>query len=120
MKTNQEFFFSFMTPEGTLIHRLSVTMILCPSDSGDIGILAGHTPLVSKVGTGTLQLLRGEKVIFSLPLHVNAQGFLHVQAEHTLLIMDRFCPGCTQPLVAHDSYSPSTRCASCQTCGLEK
>jgi len=46
---------SIITPEKTILDSVEVAEILVPGEKGEIGILPGHAPLVSTLGSGVLQ-----------------------------------------------------------------
>ena len=51
-----------------------VDFIAAPAYDGEIGILPGHTPLLTRLGTGTLRLKKGDE----MSLLAVAGGFLEV------------------------------------------
>jgi F-type H+-transporting ATPase subunit epsilon len=50
-----------VTPEKTLIDE-TVDFVSLPLYDGELGVLAGHTPLIARLGYGELRTRRGEAV----------------------------------------------------------
>lgn len=62
----------------------SVSEVRVPGLNGEIGILPGHTPLISQLGTGILAYTLGGDV---RRLHVSG-GFVEVNAERVSVLAD--------------------------------
>jgi F-type H+-transporting ATPase subunit epsilon len=65
-----------VTPERRVLGE-SVEMVTVPGLGGELGILPGHTPLISQLQTGVLTYVQGGK---SFPLHVSG-GFVEVRDD---------------------------------------
>jgi F-type H+-transporting ATPase subunit epsilon len=53
--------FELVTPERLLSHE-PVEMVVVPGGEGDFGVLPGHTPMLSTVRPGTIDIYHGGKV----------------------------------------------------------
>lgn len=51
----EQFKLEVITPAGVLINR-DATSVIAPSGAGSMGILPGHTPLISNIKTGILKI----------------------------------------------------------------
>ncbi len=49
------FSLNFVTPEKQLLRALPVESVILPALSGEMGVLAGHTPMVVQLGFGSLR-----------------------------------------------------------------
>lgn len=59
--------------------------VVLPGESGELGILPGHTPLISRIRPGTLKIVRadeGEELVFV------AGGILEVQPGSVTVLAD--------------------------------
>ena len=63
-----------VTPERRVLAE-PVDMVTVPGLGGELGILPGHTPLISQLQTGVLTYVQDGK---SFPMHVSG-GFVEVQ-----------------------------------------
>jgi F-type H+-transporting ATPase subunit epsilon len=73
-----------VTPEGTLM-KGEASFVAAPASDGEVGILPGHTPLISKLGTGVLRVTPAggaEPVKFAV-----RGGFLQVVKNHVTLLV---------------------------------
>lgn len=52
--------FELVTPE-KLVRNEDVYMVVVPGTEGDFGVLAGHTPVMSTVRDGTIQIYATDK-----------------------------------------------------------
>ena len=59
-------------------------MVTVPSLGGELGILPGHTPLISQLQTGVLTYVQEGK---SFPMHVSG-GFVEVRDDHVSVLAD--------------------------------
>ena len=60
--------------------------VALPGESGELGILPGHTPLISRIRPGTVRIVLAddtEEAIFV------AGGLLEVQPGHVMVLSDR-------------------------------
>jgi F-type H+-transporting ATPase subunit epsilon len=72
-----------VTPERRVLAE-SVDMVTVPGLGGELGILPGHTPLISQLQTGVLTyLLEGKSHL----LHVSG-GFVEVRDDHVSVLAD--------------------------------
>lgn len=65
-----------VTPERRVLSE-AVDAVTAPGLGGELGILPGHTPLISQLQTGVLSYTQGAK---TLQLHVSG-GFIEVKDE---------------------------------------
>ena len=70
-----------VTPERRLLAE-PVDMVTVPGLGGELGILPGHTPLISQLQTGVLTYVQEGK---SYPLHVSG-GFVEVRDDHVSVL----------------------------------
>ena len=72
-----------VTPERRVLAE-SVDMVTVPGLGGELGILPGHTPLISQLQTGVLTYVQDGK---SSQLHVSG-GFVEVRDDHVAVLAD--------------------------------
>lgn len=70
-----------ITPEKLAISE-EVDFIAAPASDGEVGILPGHAPLLTKLGIGELRLKKGNDIKFIAV----AGGFLEVQSGDRVAI----------------------------------
>jgi F-type H+-transporting ATPase subunit epsilon len=72
-----------VTPERNVLSE-PVDMVTVPGLGGELGILPGHTPLISQLQTGVLTYVQEGK---SYPLHVSG-GFVEVRDDHVSVLAE--------------------------------
>ena len=72
-----------VTPERRLLSE-PVEMVTVPGLGGELGILPGHTPLISQLQTGILSYVQESKVF---QLHVSG-GFVEVRDDHVSVLSE--------------------------------
>jgi F-type H+-transporting ATPase subunit epsilon len=72
-----------VTPERRVLAE-PVDMVTVPGLGGELGILPGHTPLISQLQTGVLTYVHEGK---SSSLHVSG-GFVEVRDDHVSVLAD--------------------------------
>jgi len=72
-----------VTPERRALVE-SVDMVTVPGLGGELGILPGHTPLISQLQTGVLSYTKDGK---SFQLHVSG-GFIEVRDDHVSVLAE--------------------------------
>jgi F-type H+-transporting ATPase subunit epsilon len=72
-----------VTPERRLLAE-PVDMVTVPGLGGELGILPGHTPLISELQTGVLSYLQDGK---PFQLHVSG-GFVEVRDDHVSVLAE--------------------------------
>jgi len=72
-----------VTPERRVLSE-PVDMVTVPGFGGELGILPGHTPLISQLQTGVLTYVQEGK---SHQLHVSG-GFVEVRDDHVSVLAD--------------------------------
>jgi F-type H+-transporting ATPase subunit epsilon len=72
-----------VTPERRVLAE-PVDMVTVPGFGGELGILPGHTPLISQLQTGVLTYVQEGK---SSSLHVSG-GFVEVRDDHVSVLAD--------------------------------
>jgi F-type H+-transporting ATPase subunit epsilon len=72
-----------VTPERRVLAE-PVDIVTVPGLGGELGILPGHTPLISQLQTGVLTYVQDGK---SFPLHVSG-GFVEVRDDHVSVLAD--------------------------------
>lgn len=71
-----------VTPERRVLAE-SVDSVTVPGLDGELGILPGHTPLISQLRTGVLSFTQGERVT---QLHVSG-GFVEVGGDDRVSVL---------------------------------
>ena len=72
-----------VTPERRVLAE-AVDSVNVPGANGELGILPGHTPLISQLQTGTLTYVQDGK---SSSLHVTG-GFVEVHDDHVSVLAE--------------------------------
>jgi len=72
-----------VTPERRVLAE-PVDIVTVPGLGGELGILPGHTPLISQLQTGVLTYVQDGK---SFPLHVSG-GFVEVRDDHVSVLAE--------------------------------
>jgi F-type H+-transporting ATPase subunit epsilon len=72
-----------ITPERRVLAE-PVSMVTVPGLGGELGILPGHTPLISQLQTGVLSCVQDGK---ALQLHVSG-GFVEVRDDHVSVLAE--------------------------------
>ncbi len=72
-----------VTPERRLLAE-PVDMVTVPGLGGELGILPGHTPLISELQTGVLSYIQDGK---TFQLHVSG-GFVEVRDDHVSVLAE--------------------------------
>lgn len=72
-----------VTPERRVLAE-SVDMVTVPGFGGELGILPGHTPLISRLQTGVLSYVQEGR---TQQLHVSG-GFVEVNDDHVSVLAD--------------------------------
>ncbi len=72
-----------VTPERRVLSE-SVEMTTLPGLGGELGILPGHTPLISQLQTGVLSYTKDGK---TFQLHVSG-GFIEVRDDHVSVLAE--------------------------------
>jgi len=72
-----------VTPERRVLAE-PVDMVTVPGLGGELGILPGHTPLISQLQTGVLAYVQDGK---SFQLHVSG-GFVEVRDDHVSVLAE--------------------------------
>jgi F-type H+-transporting ATPase subunit epsilon len=72
-----------VTPERRVLAE-PVDMVTVPGLGGELGILPGHTPLISQLQTGVLTYVQEGK---SFQLHVSG-GFVEVREDHVSVLAE--------------------------------
>src|SRR5918998_257073 len=72
-----------ITPERRLVSE-QVDSVTLPGANGELGILPGHTPLISQLGSGVLAYVQGGA---TRRMHVSG-GFVEVNADRVSVLAD--------------------------------
>ena len=72
-----------VTPERRVLEE-SVDLVTVPGLGGELGILPGHTPLISQLQTGVLSFMKGGN---PFQLHVSG-GFVEVRDDHVSVLAE--------------------------------
>ena len=77
---------TLITPEKTFLDSIEVEELLVPGQQGEMGILPGHTPLVSVLGSGVLQYrLQNEKIFRKIAV---SWGYCEVQLDKVIVLAE--------------------------------
>ncbi|MDE0120090.1 MAG: ATP synthase F1 subunit epsilon [Bdellovibrionales bacterium] len=77
---------TIVTPEKKVLDSVTVQELLVPGAKGEIGILPGHAPLVSTLGTGVLKYrLPKEKTFKQMAV---SWGYCEVQADKVVVLAE--------------------------------
>ena len=77
---------TLITPEKTFLDSIEVEELLVPGQQGEMGILPGHTPLVSVLGSGILQYrLQNEKTFQEIAV---SWGYCEVQVDKVIVLAE--------------------------------
>ena len=77
--------FELVTPEHLVISR-GVDMVVVPGAEGDFGVLPGHTPMISTVRPGIVNVYEGREIVERMFV---AGGFAEVTAARCTVLADR-------------------------------
>lgn len=77
-----------VSPEKLLLSR-SVEMVVIPAAEGDMGVLAGHTPMIVTLRGGTIDLYEGDRVTDRLYV---AGGFAEVTPTRCTVLANEAVP----------------------------
>ncbi len=77
--------FELVTPERLVFSR-GVDMVVVPGAEGDFGVLPGHTPMVSTVRPGIVNVYEGREIVERMFV---AGGFAEVTAARCTVLADR-------------------------------
>jgi F-type H+-transporting ATPase subunit epsilon len=76
--------FELVSPEKILLSE-SVDMVVVPGGEGDFGVLPGHSPLISALRPGLIEVYTGDKVVERIFV---AGGFAEVTSERCTVLAD--------------------------------
>ncbi len=77
--------FELVTPERLVVSR-GVDMVVVPGAEGDFGVLPGHTPMISTVRPGIIDVYEGREIVERMFV---AGGFAEVTAARCTVLADR-------------------------------
>ncbi len=77
--------FELVTPERLVVSR-GVDMVVVPGAEGDFGVLPGHTPMISTVRPGIVNVYEGREIVERMFV---AGGFAEVTAARCTVLADR-------------------------------
>lgn len=106
------------TPCDTLVAELPVSLVVLPGQSGDLGILAQHTPLMTTLRSGKIawSLKNMTSTEQGFDIDEKQQAIAEVTPTHVMILIENFCPLCYP---SHfDNYRPNhTFQCDCALCG---
>lgn len=82
-----------VTPEKEILKSVEVSELLVPGKNGELGILSGHVPMVSSLGSGVLKYKKVEENTDVFEEMAVSWGFLEVQADSSVIVLAE--SGCT-------------------------
>ena len=71
-----------VTPEAAVLDRVTCDTVTLPAESGEIGILPGHTPLLTLLGIGTVTCVDGSR---SVSVAVR-EGFAEIAGDNVRIM----------------------------------
>ena len=77
--------FELVTPEHLVISR-GVDMVVVPGAEGDFGVLPGHTPMISTVRPGIVNVYEGREIVERMFV---AGGFAEVTTARCTVLADQ-------------------------------
>ena len=86
MATGKTFELSLVTPEGAAFEG-EVEMLVVPGDSGEIGVLARHAPLVAMLKAGSTRIYR-DRDSEDIVEFATGPGFFKVEQDRALALVD--------------------------------
>ncbi len=76
--------FELVSPERLLVSE-DADMVVLPAEDGDLGVLAGHSPVITTIRPGTICMFEGDKIAKRLFV---AGGFAEVTDERCTVLAD--------------------------------
>ena len=80
--------FELVSPE-KLLNAQPVDMVVVPGAEGDFGVLAGHSPMISTVRPGVIDIYEGERIIDRVFI---AGGFAEVTETRCTVLAEEAIP----------------------------
>jgi F-type H+-transporting ATPase subunit epsilon len=80
--------FELVTPEQLLVSR-DVDMVVVPGTEGNFGVLPGHSPLISTIRPGTIDIYEGSTIAERIFI---AGGLAEVTPERCTVLADEAMP----------------------------
>ena len=80
--------FELVTPEELLVSR-DVDMVVVPGSEGNFGVLPGHSPLISTIRPGTIDIYEGNTIAERIFV---AGGLAEVTPERCTVLADEALP----------------------------
>ncbi|MBP5859001.1 F0F1 ATP synthase subunit epsilon [Marivibrio halodurans] len=80
--------FDVVSPERLLLSE-DVDMVVIPAEEGDMGVMAGHAPVIANVRPGTIAVFSGNSV---QKRYFVAGGFLEVTGERCTVLAEQATP----------------------------
>ena len=76
-----------VTPEKEILKNVEVSELSVPGKNGELGVLHGHVPMVSSLGSGLLKYKRTDKDKDIVEELAVSWGFLEVQADSSVIVL---------------------------------
>src|SRR5882757_7685218 len=76
--------FELVTPEQLLVSR-DVDMVVVPGTEGNFGVLPGHSPLISTIRPGTIDIYQGREIVERIFI---VSGIAEVTPERCTVLAD--------------------------------
>lgn len=83
---------TILTPYTTLLEVENLSMVIVPGCEGDLGIMAGHLPLVTTVRSGKITLRRGDVAMAELQVYAEQKITASIDPFHVKIMMEEWCP----------------------------
>ncbi len=77
-----------ITPTSVLLEREDAEFLFLPGDSGDMGVLPGHTPLLSGLKMGEAWARFGSSDDGTVQHVAISGGFAHIKPDETVVLAD--------------------------------
>ena len=82
--------FELVSPEKLLVSQ-PVDMVVVPGSEGNFGVLAGHSPFISTIRPGVIDIFEGERIVDRIFI---AGGFAEVTETRCTVLAIVFHQGC--------------------------
>ena len=90
--TAQPLSLHILTPHATLFQRDDVTMVIVPGVEGDLGVMAGHLPLLTTLRSGMIQVFKENMLMFFMEANTHHSAAVNIQKKSVTVLLNYFCP----------------------------
>lgn len=84
---------SILTPFGLLARVSPCDLITLPGIEGELGVMVGHTPLITILKSGPLRVIHDDKeVVFEMLIYREQKAFVDINPTEVTITLEEFCP----------------------------